>query len=95
LRERGLITDSPKDIGLLIKEVQQDIEKECIDDIKERLYKHAITGIRRAITGGLPEWYKEELMKLQFIDVDSLNVPDNTLSSLPDGFTDKEDYETE
>ena len=81
LRERGLITDSPKDIGLLIKEVQQDIDKECTDEIKDALYKNAISHIRRGITGGLPEWYKEELMKSQFAEEDNLTIPDNIIES--------------
>ena len=66
LRDAGKLTDSPKDIGPLIKEVQVDVEAECADEIKEQLYRHAISHIRRAISGGLPEWYKQELMKSQF-----------------------------
>ena len=66
LRERGEITDSPKDIGPLIKEVQRDIQEECADEIRDALYVHAVGHIRRGVTGGLPEWYKEELLKLQF-----------------------------
>jgi len=66
LRDRGELTQSPRDIGALIKEVQIDIDKECADEIKDALYAHAMQHIRRGITGGLPEWYKEELLKLQF-----------------------------
>ena len=55
LRERGELTDSPKDIGALIKEVQIDVSKECEDEIKEALYAYALPQIRRAVTGGLPE----------------------------------------
>lgn len=66
LRENGNLTESPKDIGNLIKEVQVDIEKECTEYIKDKLFAQAINHIRRGVTGGLPEWYKEELMKLQF-----------------------------
>jgi hypothetical protein len=79
LREQGLITDTPKDIGLLIKEVQQDIDKECVDEIKDALYKNAISHIRRGIVGGLPEWYKSELLKLQFTEEDNLTVSNNTI----------------
>lgn len=67
LRERGELTDSPKDIGGLIKEVQTDIAAECEDEIKQALYTYALPQIRRACTGGLPEWYKEELLKRQFV----------------------------
>ena len=66
LRERGTLTDSPKDIGALIKEVQTDVAEECGDEIRDALYQHAISHIRRGIVGGLPEWYKQELMKKQF-----------------------------
>lgn len=66
LRDSGGITDSPKDIGLLIKEVQVDVLKECEDEIKERVWKWAWPHIQRGLTRGLPEWYKGELMKRQF-----------------------------
>jgi hypothetical protein len=66
LREAGQITDSPRDIGNLMKEAQADIEKECADEIKDALYKWAIPRIRRACVHGLPEWYKEQLLALQF-----------------------------
>lgn len=63
LAERGTIQDSPRDIGPLLKEVQADIEKECADEIKDALYAWAWPQIRRMVTHGLPEWYKEELLK--------------------------------
>lgn len=66
LRERGLIEDSPRDIGHLIKEAQADIEKECADEIKEALFKWAFPQVRRGVTAGIAEWYKDELVKLQF-----------------------------
>jgi hypothetical protein len=66
LRERGLIEDSPKDIGLLFKEVWPDILKEEEQAIKDKLFAWAQDAIRRGVTAGLPEWYKEELLKKQF-----------------------------
>jgi hypothetical protein len=66
LRERGELDGSPKDIGNLLKEVQSDTHKECADEIKEKLFKYAWPKIGRAICGGLPEWYKEQLAKKQF-----------------------------
>ena len=66
LREAGTLTDSPKDIGNLIKEIQSDTIAECKDEIMEALYKHAIEHIKRGIIGGFPEWYKEQLMNKQF-----------------------------
>ena len=66
LKERGEFTESPKDIGPLIKEVQHDIAEECSDEIKDALYRYAIKHIQRGVVAGLPEWYKEELLKSQF-----------------------------
>lgn len=66
LRERGVLEGSPRDIGALIKEVPLDIEKECADEIRARLYAWAWPQIRRKVTHGLPEWYKDELLKSQF-----------------------------
>lgn len=66
LRERGQIEDSPRDIGFLIKEAQADIDKECADLIAEKLAEWALPQIRRGVVRGLPEWYKDELLKLQF-----------------------------
>lgn len=67
LTEAGKLTDSPKDIGLLIKEVQEDIEKEEKEEIKNKLYANVIAHIKRGVVGGLPEYYKEHLMKKQFV----------------------------
>lgn len=62
LREAGKITDSPKDIGYIIKEVGEDVHRECEEEIKAILFAHFWPHIRRGLTGGLPEWYKEQLM---------------------------------
>lgn len=66
LRERGLIEDSPRDIGHLIKEVQADIQKECAELVAEKLVEWAMPKVIRGSIGGLPEWYKDELLKRQF-----------------------------
>lgn len=66
LREAGRIEDSPRDIGLLIREVWPDIEKECEEEIKGKLYTWAFPHLRRVATHGLPEWYKEVLLARQF-----------------------------
>lgn len=66
LRDEGTLEGSPRDIGLLLKEVGQDILKECEDEIKDALFKWAWPQIQRGVTRGLPEWYKEELLKEQF-----------------------------
>jgi hypothetical protein len=62
LKEAGKLTQSPKDIGALIREVQDDIEAEEKEEIKNKLYANAIQHIKRGVVGGLPEFYKEYLM---------------------------------
>lgn len=66
LRDAGQLTDSPKDIGPLMKEVPADILKEEREWIGEQLTKHFLPQIIRGSTRGLPEWYKEELAKKAF-----------------------------
>lgn len=66
LTEAGTLEGSPRDIGALMKEVPVDIEKECREEILEALWAWAWPSIRRMTTHGLPEWYKEELLKRQF-----------------------------
>lgn len=66
LRERGVIEGSPRDIGKIIAEVPTDIQSECEAEIKDRLFAWAWPQIRRKVTAGLPEWYKDELLKQQF-----------------------------
>ena len=61
LRDDGQLEGSPRDIGLLIREVPADVIKECEEEIKSILFSHYWPKIRRGITGGLPEWYKERL----------------------------------
>lgn len=66
LRESGKLEGSPRDIGLLIKEVAADIEAEAKPEIMERLFKWAEGNFRRGIIRGLPEWYKDQLLAQQF-----------------------------
>lgn len=66
MRDAGKLEDSPRDIGLLMKEVPLDVQKEEIEYIKQKLFEWAWPHIRRGITGGLPEWYKEVLLARQF-----------------------------
>jgi hypothetical protein len=68
LREAGQIEGSPRDIGLLMREVPSDVLKEYGDEIKEALFKHFWKDIHRGLTAGLPEWYKDELAKTAFVE---------------------------
>lgn len=46
--------------------------KELEPLIKEKLFQWAWPKVARAIVGGLPQWYKEELAKTQFISDEKL-----------------------
>ncbi len=65
-REAGTITDSLKDIGMLMAEVPNDILKECETEIRDKLFAWAWPQLRRIVARGLPQWYKDELAKKQF-----------------------------
>ena len=61
MREDGVLTDSPRDIGPLLKRVQADIAEEEIDFIKQTLWKQFERRILSACARGIPQWYKERL----------------------------------
>lgn len=63
LREAGVLTDTPADIGPLIREIQRDTLEEETACITEALFKHFWPKIQRGITAGFPEWYKEYLIE--------------------------------
>lgn len=63
LRERGELTGTPKDIGALIKEVRVDIETEEKENIKDILWGIYKEDILKYSIFGLPQFYKEELVK--------------------------------
>jgi hypothetical protein len=66
LRERGELEQSPRDISKLMTEVPTDVLKECEADIKDKLFEWAWPQLRRMVVRGVPEWYKNELLKTQF-----------------------------
>lgn len=66
LRDSGQLEGTPKDIGILMREVPQDVLKECEEEIKEKLFKHFWSKISRGVTRGLPEWYKDQLAQSAF-----------------------------
>lgn len=63
LEEKGELENSPRDIGKLMKEVQEDLEEEEKENIKDGLYKIFRGDILRTSTRGLPEWYKKKLLE--------------------------------
>lgn len=82
LKERALITNSPKDIGPLCSEVVSDTFIECKDAIQDALFKWAWEKLKRELTYGVAVWYKEQLLKLQFKETSSEAV-DSLSSELP------------
>lgn len=67
LRDSGLITWSPKDIGNLIKHIQSDIAEEEKENIKDWLFENFKGEILRESTKGFPEWYKNYLLEQAII----------------------------
>lgn len=68
LRDDGLLSNSPKDIGGIIKEVKRDVLEDSEYEIKEMLFRQFWPIISNGIIKGLPEWWKEELLKSSFKD---------------------------
>ena len=66
MQEEGTYSGTPADIGALIKAIPEDILKECEDEIKNALFTHFWQFIRRGVTRGFPEWFKEQLAKSAF-----------------------------
>jgi hypothetical protein len=66
LREAGELLGEPRDIALLVREIPKDIEKECADEIKAKLWVWAWPKIQRGVMVGMPQWYKELLLASQF-----------------------------
>jgi len=65
-KEQGKLEGIPEEIGPLIKEIQDDVQKECGDEIKEMIFKKIWPKVMRGITSGFPEFYKTKLAKKQF-----------------------------
>jgi len=62
LSDKGLLDNSPKDIGILLNEVKDDITSEEKEIIKEFLWKEYGNELLRKAVVGLPEWYKKYLI---------------------------------
>lgn len=66
LKEAGKLEGSPRDIGILIREIQEDVRAEELDFISQKLTEYALPRIIRASTGGFPEYYKKLLLESAF-----------------------------
>lgn len=69
LRDKGQLQQALQDIPNLMKEVKEDIKAECMDLIIKDLLAFALPTILNNTIKGLPEWYKDELLKLQFDEI--------------------------
>lgn len=63
LRDSGLLTESPKDIGNLIKEIHNDIAEEEQGNVKEFLWEYFGQELLRHSVKGFPEFYKRYLVE--------------------------------
>jgi len=66
LAEKGELTNTPSDIGNLLKEIKNDIAAEEIDTIKDFLWKEFGVEVLRYACNGFPEYYKEKLLNRSF-----------------------------
>ncbi len=62
LKEKGELEGDPRDIGKLIKEVQNDIRAEEGEDIRAHLWEIFGDELIRESSAGLAPWYKERLL---------------------------------
>lgn len=63
LREKDELENDPRDIGKLLKEIQNDIEVEEKENIKEYLYNEFKREIMSTAIKGFPIWYKNKLLE--------------------------------
>lgn len=62
LKESGNYQGEPKEIGTLMKMLNQDLEEECKEDVKDELWKMFRKEFIGAASKGFPEWYKRSLL---------------------------------
>lgn len=62
LRDAGKLAVEPRDIGNLIKEIQNDITEEEAESVKDFLWNNFKGELMRKATAGFPEWYKKKLL---------------------------------
>lgn len=62
LRDEDRLLFEPKDIGILIKEIERDLFEEETENIKNYLFAILKDQFKRAAIKGFPEWYKKWLI---------------------------------
>lgn len=65
-RDDGKLENAPKDIGPLIRSIQEDVKEECTQEIKEALFLWAWKTLERKVIAGFPEFYKTLLLEESF-----------------------------
>jgi hypothetical protein len=65
LQDDNKLTQSMKDMALLIPELETDFETECKNEVLEMLWQRYRRDIVRSISAGLAEWYKTKLFNTQ------------------------------
>lgn len=65
LEEKGELTNTPKDIGPLLKEIHLDVLSEEKDMILEFLFRTYWKSISKEMTKDFPLWYKQRIMSEQ------------------------------
>lgn len=73
LTEKGELEGEPRDIGKLMKEVSLDIIAEEKEAILKVLWNEFGKDVIRVGVHGLPEWYKNELAKKAFANMNNEN----------------------
>lgn len=63
LRDEGKLDNSMSDVGRLLKELSNDFEEECKEDLKEKLYCLFRKNVLKKVCSGFAGWYKKELHK--------------------------------
>jgi hypothetical protein len=66
MNEDGELQSSPADIGGLMRRVMNDVEIESVDEIKDMLWQAYRKEVVRLSARGVPQWYKERLLKSAF-----------------------------
>lgn len=66
MRDSGEDIGVPECIGKAMVEIQSDVIEEEVDYIKDSLYNSFIGDIKRGVTRGFPEWFKERLVSGEF-----------------------------
>lgn len=63
LTEKEVLTNSPSDIGPLLKEINEDVTLEEKDNIQEWLWNNYGKEVLKHACYGFPQWYKEKLLE--------------------------------